>query len=111
MTTYPCLPGTPDTVPVVTPPMLLPVPPRPVREVEPVALTTAALFVAPKLLNPPNPELVADPKPVLGVKVDPKSVDAVVAALVLNSPPPRVKPVGALVPGVPTNVNPELCPA
>lgn len=101
----------PDTVPVVVPPVLLPVPPSPVRAVDPVALTAEVLFVAPKLPNAPNPELVADPKPVLGVRVDPKSVDAVVAALVLNNPPPRVRPVGALVPGVPPNVNPELCPA
>ena len=111
MYSYPCLPDTPATAPVVTPPVLLPLPPRPVREVDAVALVTVVAFVPPKLPKTRNPEVLADPKPMLEVTVDPKRVDVVVVAVfVLNNPTPVVGPVATLVPRVPPRFNPKLCP-
>ena len=67
------------------------------------------VFTPPKPPNAPRPELVPNPNPVVAVEVDPSNVAAVVAAvLVLNNPPPKVRPVAVL--GLPPRVNPVLCP-
>lgn len=76
-----------------------------------MVLVTAVVFTAPKPPKAPRLELVPNPNPVVAVEVDPSSVAGVVAVvLVLNNPPPKVRPVAALAPGVPPRVNPVLCP-
>lgn len=106
---YPCLPATPATAPVVLPLVLVPVPPRPVKVVDAVVLVAAVVFTALSPPKVPKLEPVPNPNPIVALEVDPSSdVVVVVAMLVLNGPLPRVRPVAELVPGVLPRVKPLL---